>query len=165
MMETDVDGPTRGERVGSRAEVEVEPSPIHAVAVRGSHGGTRYPLGVLIFVILASAVAIAVVWTALRRPLGVSDAVYHGGLLGLLVATVAHLFGTGLGAVMAPSKGLATAYLASTVVRFLCTPVLALSLYSALPLAPQPILVGSVAAYLLILVGDVAAMMRCMKRS
>jgi hypothetical protein len=127
--------------------------------------GSRYPTAVLCFLIVAASVALAVVWIGLRSAFGLSEDVFRGGLLGLLAATLAHLGGTGFGALLAPSKGLAAAYLASTVVRFLATPILALSLYSLLPLTPQPVLIGSAVAYLLILVVDVGAMMKWMRRS
>lgn len=125
----------------------------------------RYPTAVLLFLIVAASVALAVIWVGARSAFGLSEVVFRGGLLGLLAATLAHLGGTGFGALLAPSKGLAAAYLASTVVRFLATPVLALSLYSLLPLTPQPVLIGSAVAYLLILAVDVGAMMKWMRRS
>ena len=56
-----------------------------------------------------------------------------------------------------------TVYLASTVVRFLGTPLLALSLYFALPVKAQPLLIGAATGYLLILVADIATMFRSMQ--
>lgn len=119
-----------------------------------------YPTGRLLAAIALTAAGLAVLWTVIRSGWGFSDEIYRGGLLGLAVATVAHIGGTFVGAFLAPGKGVSSAYLASTVVRFLATPVLAVSLYFALPVAPQPVLIGSAAGYLLILVADVGAMLR-----
>jgi hypothetical protein len=52
----------------------------------------------------------------------------------------------------------------STVVRFLLTPALAVSLYFLLPVKPQPVLVGAAAGYLLILVADIGTMLKAMQQ-
>lgn len=119
-----------------------------------------YPTGLLLVAISLSAAGLAILWTVVRLGWGFTDEIYKGGLLGLAVATVAHIGGTFVGAFLAPGKGVSSAYMASTVVRFLATPLLAVSLYFALPVAPQPLLIGSAAGYLLILVADVGAMLR-----
>ncbi|MFM7134719.1 MAG: hypothetical protein ACKO0W_10420 [Planctomycetota bacterium] len=124
------------------------------------HPDRGYPTGRLLAAIALTAAGLAVLWTVIRSGWGFPDEVYRGGLLGLAVATAAHIGGTFVGAFLAPGKGVSTAYLASTVVRFLATPVLAVSLYFVLPVEPQPVLIGSAAGYLLILVADVGAMLR-----
>lgn len=127
--------------------------------------GREYPTGRLLLAIALTAAGLAILWTVVRSGWGFADEVYRGGLIGLAVATVAHVGGTFVGAFLAPSKGVSAAYLASTVVRFLATPVLAVSVYFALPMAPQPLLVGAAAGYLLILVADVGAMMKSTGRT
>jgi hypothetical protein len=84
-------------------------------------------------------------------------------LLGLSAAIVAHLAGTVLGALLSPAKGVANAYLASTLVRFVLTPLLALSLYFLLLAEARPVLIGSLVGYLLILVADIVTMMQAMQ--
>ena len=58
-----------------------------------------------------------------------------------------------------------SAYLASTTVRFIATPALALSLYFLLPQKPVPILLGAAAGHLLIMVADIAAVMKSLQGS
>lgn len=118
-----------------------------------------YPTVRLLAAIALVAAGLAVLWTVVKQGWGFDEAVYKGGLTGLGAATAAHLAGTFVGAFLAPSKGVPAAYLASTVARFLLTPLLAVSLYFALPQAPQPLLIGAAAGYLLILSADVAAML------
>ena len=74
------------------------------------------------------------------------------------------LVGTMAGAALAPAKGSMAAYLASTLVRFMLTPALAVSLYFLLPVKPQPVLVGAAAGYLLILVADIGTMLKAMQQ-
>lgn len=118
-----------------------------------------YPTARLLAAIALVAGGLAFLWTVVRQGWGFDDAVYKGGLSGLGAATAAHVAGTFAGAFLAPSKGVPVAFLASTVARFLLTPLLAVSLYFALPQAPQPLLIGAAAGYLLILTADVAVML------
>jgi len=122
----------------------------------------------------AIAVATAVLlclWTVLRFGAGIDPEVHKVGILGLMSASVAHALGTLAGAFLAsssasagaPGRSAMSAYLASTVVRFIATPALALSLYFLLPVKPQPLLIAAGVGYLLILVVDIATMMRVMQ--
>ncbi len=123
-----------------------------------------YPSGQLLTAIGVAAAVLLGLWTLLRIAAELDLEIYRGGVLGLAAATLAHIGGTLFGAALAPSKGSAAAYLASTVVRFLLTPALAVSLYFLLPVKPQPVLVGAAVGYLLILVVDIATMLRTMQR-
>jgi hypothetical protein len=67
----------------------------------------------------------------------------------------------------AAGKGdpLTSAYLASTTVRFIATPALALSLYFLLPQKPTPLLLSAAAGHLLIMVADIATLLRFVQGS
>ncbi|MFZ4751437.1 MAG: hypothetical protein ACOYMM_13135 [Phycisphaerales bacterium] len=123
-----------------------------------------YPTGRLLGTIGLSALALVGLWTAVLFVGDLDIQVYRGGVIGLIAATAAHLGGTMVGAALAPAKGSMAAYLASTVVRFMLTPALAVSLYFLLPVKPQPVLVGAAAGYLLILVADIGTMLKAMQQ-
>jgi hypothetical protein len=103
-------------------------------------------------------------WTLVKVGGELEPEVFRGGLLGLIAATAAHAGGIVFGAMLAPAKGSNAAYLASMLVRFVLTPVLAVSLYFLLPVKPQPVLVGAAAGYLLILVADIGTMLKAMQQ-
>lgn len=123
-----------------------------------------YPTGRLLTVIAVTACGLLFLWSLVWMVADLDEGVYRGGVIGLIAATAAHLIGTLAGAVLAPSKGASAAYLGSTLVRFLLTPALAVSLYFLLPVKPQPVLVGAAAGYLLILVADIGAMLKAMQQ-
>jgi hypothetical protein len=123
-----------------------------------------YPTGRLLTSIGLAAVVLLLLWTAIYYVGELETELYRGGIIGLIAATAAHLIGTIAGAALAPAKGSNAAYLASTVVRFLLTPALAVSLYFLLPVKPQPVLVGAAAGYLLILVADIGTMLKAMQQ-
>ena len=123
-----------------------------------------YPTGRLLTAIGLAALVLLLLWTAIYYVGELETELYRGGIIGLIAATAAHLIGTIAGAALAPAKGSNAAYLASTVVRFLLTPALAVSLYFLLPVKPQPVLVGAAAGYLLILVADIGTMLKAMQQ-
>jgi hypothetical protein len=123
-----------------------------------------YPTGRLLTAIGLAALVLLLLWTAVYYAGELETELYRGGIIGLIAATAAHLIGTIAGAALAPAKGSNAAYLASTVVRFLLTPALAVSLYFLLPVKPQPVLVGAAAGYLLILVADIGTMLKAMQQ-
>jgi hypothetical protein len=123
-----------------------------------------YPTGRLLTSIGLAALVLLLLWTAIYYVGELETELYRGGIIGLIAATAAHLIGTIAGAALAPAKGSNAAYLASTVVRFLLTPALAVSLYFLLPVKPQPVLVGAAAGYLLILVADIGTMLKAMQQ-
>jgi len=123
-----------------------------------------YPTGRLLSGIGIAAVVLLGLWTGVFYAGDLEVDIYRGGIIGLIAATAAHLLGTLAGGLLAPAKGSNAAYLASTVVRFLLTPVLAVSLYFLLPVKPQPVLVGAAAGYLLILVADIGTMLKAMQQ-
>ena len=123
-----------------------------------------YPTGRLLTVIVVTACGLLLLWSLVRMAAELDEGIYRGGIIGLVAATAAHLIGTMVGAVLAPSKGASAAYLGSTLVRFLLTPALAVSLYFLLPVKPQPVLVGAAAGYLLILVADIGTMLKAMQQ-
>ena len=123
-----------------------------------------YPTGRLLTVIVVTACGLLLLWSLIRMAAELDEGIYRGGIIGLVAATAAHLIGTMVGAVLAPSKGASAAYLGSTLVRFLLTPALAVSLYFLLPVKPQPVLVGAAAGYLLILVADIGTMLKAMQQ-
>jgi hypothetical protein len=122
-----------------------------------------YPIARLLTVHIAAGAGLVILWALVHQGWNFAPGVYKGVLLGLCAATAAHLLGTLIGAVLTPGKGLAAAYLASTVARFMLTPILALSLYFLLLAEARPVLIGSLAGYLLILVADIVTMMRVMQ--
>ena len=124
-----------------------------------------YPTVALLKAILLAAGLLFGVWTTLRFAGGVDVEVYRGGVIGLFGATLAHLIGALAGAMLATARGAANAYLASTLVRFVLTPILAVSLYFLLLASAKAVLIGAAAGYLLILVADIAAMLRAMQGS
>ena len=132
-----------------------------------------YPTARLLAVTAISGFALFVAWTLARLGAEIDIEVYRAGSIGLTAAIAAHILGILGGAFLASAKrgqagsanGAMTAYLASTVIRFLCTPLLAVSLYFALPVKPQPLLIGAGAGYLLILVADIATMLKAMAGS
>ena len=113
--------------------------------------------------IAGTAGALLVLWTLVKVGGELEPEVFRGGLLGLVAATAAHAGGIVFGAALAPAKGSNAAYLASMLVRFVLTPVLAVSLYFLLPVKPQPVLIGAAAGYLVILFADVATVMTGLK--
>jgi hypothetical protein len=123
-----------------------------------------YPTGKLLAAIGVSALALLLLWTGVYYAGDLETELFRGGIIGLIAATASHLIGTMVGAMLAPAKGSNAAYLASTVVRFLLTPALAVSLYFLLPVKPQPVLVGAAAGYLLILVADIGTMLKAMQQ-
>lgn len=132
-----------------------------------------FPTVKLLTVTAISGFALFVAWTLARLGADIDVEVYRSGSIGLTSAIASHILGILGGAFLASAKpgnaGAAssamTAYLASTVIRFLCTPLLAVSLYFALPVKPQPLLLGAGLGYLLILVADIATMMKAMSGS
>lgn len=128
-----------------------------------------YPTARLLAVTAISGFALFLAWTLARMGADIDIDIYRAGSIGLMAAIVAHILGILGGAFLASAKrGQAapmTAYLASTVIRFLCTPLLAVSLYFALPVKPQPLLIGAALGYLLILVADIATMLKAMAGS
>jgi len=128
-----------------------------------------YPTARLLAVTAISGFALFIAWTLARMGADIDIEIYRSGTIGLMSAVVAHILGILGGAFLASAKrgGAApmTAYLASTVIRFLCTPLLAVSLYFALPVKPQPLLIGAAVGYLLILVADIATMLKAMAGS
>lgn len=128
-----------------------------------------YPTVKLLAVTAISGFALFVAWTLARLGAEIDVEIYRAGSIGLTAAITAHILGILGGAFLASAKrGQAapmSAYLASTVIRFLCTPLLAVSLYFALPVKPQPLLIGAAVGYLLILVADIATMLKAMSGS
>ena len=122
-----------------------------------------FPLAKLLAVHLAVGAGLVILWAVIHQGWNFSPPIYKGVLLGLSAAIVAHLAGTVLGALLSPGKGVANAYLASTLVRFVLTPLLALSLYFLLLAEARPVLIGSLVGYLLILVADIVTMMQAMQ--
>lgn len=132
-----------------------------------------FPTVRLLAVISATAAALLVLWTMVKAGGIVDEGAYRGVVLGLCAATGSHILGTFFGAYLAaapadatkPSRPLMTAYLGSTTVRFLATPALAVSLYFLLPQKPAPLLLGAAAGHLLIMVADVATLLRFVQGS
>lgn len=122
-----------------------------------------FPIAKLLTVNVGGGAALIVLWAIIHQGWKFPEAVYKGVLLGLCAAIAAHVGGTVLGALLTPGKGVANAYLASTLVRFVLTPLLALSLYFLLLAEARPVLIGSLAGYLLILVADIVTMMQAMQ--
>jgi hypothetical protein len=141
--------------------------------VKPSPAVAAFPTLRLLAAIAATTVVLMLLWTLARIGGSVDPEVYNGGVLGLLSASVAHVLGTLAGALLAsgpasaskPGRSAMSAYLASTVVRFMATPTVAVSLYFLLPVKPQPLLIAAGVGYLLILVVDIATMMRAMQGS
>ena len=94
-----------------------------------------FPIGKFLAVIAATTAALIVLWTVVKVGGIVDGDVYKGVLLGLVCAAASHTFGTFVGAIFAarmvagPGGGnpIISAYLASTTVRFIATPTLAVS--------------------------------------
>ncbi|MCE2881281.1 MAG: hypothetical protein LW636_02815 [Planctomycetaceae bacterium] len=124
----------------------------------------QYPTTKLLVAIAVTGLALLALWWGIRDAAQLTPEVYRGGVLGLLVATAGHLAGTLVGSALAPSKGAASAYLASTAARFILTPILAVLVSSFLPVKAQPLLVGAATGYLLILVADIGTMLKAMKQ-
>jgi hypothetical protein len=123
-----------------------------------------YPTKRLLVSVVCSATALFVLWLMLGFGAGLDQAVIRGGVLGLLAATASHLVGTLAGERFVsigsgPTAPLA-AYLASSTLRFICTPAFALSLYFALPQAPAPLLIGAAAGHGLIMIVDVSVLLK-----
>ena len=129
----------------------------------------RYPTGKLIAVTLGTGIALLVLWTGLRLGGTIEPSMYQSVAVGLMASTIAHILGVLGGAVLASSSAIGasvmTAYLGSTVIRFLLAPLVTVSLYFALPVTHQPLLIGAGAGYLLILVADIATMLMAMTGS
>ena len=132
-----------------------------------------FPIGKFLAVIAATTAALIVLWTVVKVGGLVDGDVYNGVILGLACAAASHTFGTFVGAIFAgrlaagPGGGspIISAYLASTTVRFIATPTLAVSLYFLLPQTPAPLLLGAAAGHLLIMVADLATLMRYLQGS
>jgi hypothetical protein len=132
-----------------------------------------FPTSRLLLVVASTAAALVVLWTVVKVGGLISEDVYRGGVLGLLCATASNLVGTFAGSFFAArmsaaaGKGdpLTSAYLASTTVRFIATPALALSLYFLLPQKPTPLLLSAAAGHLLIMVADIATLLRFVQGS
>jgi hypothetical protein len=132
-----------------------------------------FPIGKFLAVIAATTVALIVLLTVVKVGGLVDGDVYKGVILGLACAAASHTFGTFVGAIFAgrlaagPGGGspIISAYLASTTVRFIATPTLAVSLYFLLPQTPAPLLLGAAAGHLLIMVADIATLMRYLQGS
>lgn len=135
--------------------------------------GAGFPTLRLLTAIAVASVVLLILWTLVRLGGDLDSEVYTGGVLGLLSASAAHVLGTLAGAFLVggpagaskPGRSAMSAYLASTVVRFMATPVVAVSLYFLLPVKPQPLLIAAGTGYLLILVVDIATMMKAMQGS
>lgn len=131
--------------------------------------GPDYPTVRLLAVTAISGIVLFVLWTLARLGADVDLETYQSASIGLMASIIAHILGILGGAFLASAKrgntAPMTAYLASTVIRFLCTPLLAVSLYFALPVKPQPLLIGAAVGYLLILVADIATMLKVMSGS
>ena len=130
---------------------------------KGSQGAA-YPTKRLLVSVVSTATALFVLWLMLGFGAGIDEAVIRGGVLGLLAATVSHVLGTLAGERFVsigsgPTAPLA-AYLASSTLRFICTPALAVSLYFALPQAPAPLLIGAAAGHGLIMIVDVSVLLK-----
>ncbi len=126
---------------------------------------TVYPTKALVLTVLVSGGILVLTWVAFSIGLELNREVFRAGLMGLAAATLAHLLGALAGAFLAPLQGSLIAFFASTVVRFLLTPILALSLYFALPMQPKVLLIGVAAGYLVILVADLATMVKVSSRT
>jgi hypothetical protein len=132
-----------------------------------------FPVGRLLLVIAATSAALAVLTTVVKTGGLVDSETYNGVILGLCSATLSHVLGTFAGAFFAArmlsagrgAGSMVSAYLASTTVRFIATPALALSLYFLLPQKPAPLLLGAAAGHLLIMVADIAAVMKSLRGS
>lgn len=126
--------------------------------------------------IVVTAVAAGVL---LLLPIGLREAgfidqtVAKPLVLGLFAAALSHVLGAVIGArvasLAAPASGaeqsLLLASLAATTVRLLATPSLALSLYFLLPQKAAPLLLGAVAAHVLLMVVDIVTMQSSSRRS
>jgi hypothetical protein len=138
-----------------------------------SPAGAPFPTLRLLAAIAASGVVLLFLWTLVKVGGAIDEEVYRAGILGLLCAAAGHALGTLAGAFLAENPASAansgrsamSAYLASTVVRFMATPALAVSLYFLLPVKPQPLLIAAATGYLLILVVDIATMLKAMQGS
>ncbi|MFN5497900.1 MAG: hypothetical protein ACK5WD_07760 [bacterium] len=94
-------------------------------------------------------------------------------VLGLVAAAMSNVLGLVVGARVARfaasgssgGEAVLLAYLAATAVRLLATPSLALSLYFLLPQKAAPLLLSAVAAHVLFMVVDIAALQRTHRRS
>lgn len=134
----------------------------------GGGASSIYPTKRLLLSVVGTAAALFVLWLMLGFGSGVAPEVVRGGVLGLLAATVSHILGTLAGERFAsggasgnPSTNAAmSAYLASSALRFICTPLFAVSLYFALPQAPAPLLIGAAAGHALIMIADVAVLLK-----
>ena len=132
-----------------------------------------FPVARFLFVIAATSAALAVLVTVVKIGGLVDQEIYKGVILGLCSATLSHVLGTFAGAFFAArmlsagrgAGSMVSAYLASTTVRFMATPALALSLYFLLPQKAAPLLLSAVAAHVLFMVVDIAALQRTHRRS
>lgn len=123
-----------------------------------------FPTVRLLIANLATGLVLLGLWYGIRDAAELRPEIYRGGVIGLILATAAHLAGTMTGSLLAPAKGAAAAYLASTAARFVLTPILAILVSSFLPVKAQPVLVGAAAGYLLILVADIGTMLKAMQQ-
>ncbi len=120
----------------------------------------RYPTIHLLVAIVAVSLILFAGWTFLKMGQTIDADVYHAGLLGLAAAFFGNMMGALFGAWLAESKGPQTAWFASTVLRFLITPVAAVSVYFSAQVRPKPLLLAALAAYLILLFADAATMLR-----
>jgi len=94
-------------------------------------------------------------------------------VLGLMAAAMSNVLGLVVGARVARfaasgssgGEAVLLASLAATAVRLLATPSLALSLYFLLPQKAAPLLLSAVAAHVLFMVVDIAALQRTRQRT
>jgi len=127
-----------------------------------------YPTKRLLLSVVGTSAALFVLWLMLGFGAGIAPAVVRGGVLGLFSATLSHLLGTLAGERFASGSGASgggvnaamNAYLATAALRFICTPLFAVSLYFALPQAPAPLLIGAAAGHALIMIADVAVLLK-----
>lgn len=126
--------------------------------------------------LVASVVAaglVLVVLLGLKTGGFIDETVYRPLVLGLCAAATSNVLGVVVGARVArfassgssAGESVLLAYLAATVVRLLATPSLALSLYFLLPQKAAPLLLGAVAAHVLFMVVEIAALQRTSRRS
>lgn len=138
--------------------------------------GVGFPTIALLLTTVVTSAVLFGAWSLVNIGADLPPERYKIVVLGLLVSAVGHIVGTLVGALLAAlrvdgaakignTNSTMTAYLATMVVRFLCTPVLAVSLYFALPAEPKALLIGVAASYLVILVADSAILFTAMRAS
>ena len=138
------------------------------------HGASApFPVFRLLAATAVTAGLLLLVPVGLKAGGYVDETVYKPLVLGLFAAALSNLLALVVAARVAgfASRGSSVgesvilAYLAATVVRLLATPALALSLYFLLPQKAAPLLLGAVAAHVLFMVVDIAALQSANRRS